>query len=154
MKPLSCACSVILFALGCARTSAPAQHPAGASPGAPPSGEAFAAVPDSARVVGTTDHPDPVQTDGDKYSVILENEHVRVLRYQDTPGAKTHPHYHRAFVLYALSPFRRRISFADGSVRERDFKTGDVIWMPAQIHTGENIGTTGTNVVIVEAKDP
>lgn len=99
-----------------------------------------------------TGAPDPTVTDGDKYHVILENSRVRVLRYQDRPGDKTRPHHHAEFVLYALSSFRRRLSFADGSVRERDFKPGDVIWMPDQVHTGENVGATDTDVIIVENK--
>jgi beta-alanine degradation protein BauB len=52
----------------------------------------------------------------------------------------------------ALSSFRRRLIFPDGTVKERDFKPGDVIWMPEQVHTGENLGTTDTDVVIVERK--
>ena len=32
---------------------------------------------------------DAVVTDGDKYSVVLENERVRVLRYHDKPGDRT-----------------------------------------------------------------
>jgi beta-alanine degradation protein BauB len=96
--------------------------------------------------------PDPTVTDGDKYHVILENNRVRVLRYQDRPGDKTKPHHHAEFVLYALSSFRRRLSFPDGSVRERDFNPGEVIWMPDQVHTGENIGATDTDVIIVENK--
>ena len=96
--------------------------------------------------------PDPTETDGDKYHVILENSRVRALRYQDKPGDKTKPHHHAEFVLCALSPFRRRLSFPDGSVRERDFKPGDVIWMPEQVHTGENVGTTDTDAILVENK--
>jgi quercetin dioxygenase-like cupin family protein len=95
---------------------------------------------------------DPLVTDGDKYRLVLENEHVRVLRYHDQPGAKTHPHHHDEFVLYALSAFRRRLVFPDGTMKERDFQPGDVIWMPAQVHTGENLGTTDTDVLIVEQK--
>ena len=95
---------------------------------------------------------DPIVTDGDKYRVVLENSHVRVLRYADKPGNKTSPHHHDAFVLYALSSFRRRLIFPDGTIKERDFKPGDVIWMPAQIHIGENIGDTDTDVLIVEQK--
>lgn len=96
--------------------------------------------------------PSPAVTDGDKYHVVLENEHVRVLHYQDHPGDKTHLHHHDEFVLYALSAFRRRLIFPDGSVKDRDFKPGDVVWMPEQVHIGENIGTTDTDVVIVEHK--
>ncbi|MBK7794742.1 MAG: hypothetical protein IPJ62_21010 [Betaproteobacteria bacterium] len=44
----------------------------------------------------------PVDTDGDKYKVVMENEQVRVLEYRDLPGEKTHQHRHPAFVLYAV----------------------------------------------------
>lgn len=110
------------------------------------------AGPNASGEARQTSAPDPTVTDGDKYHVILENSRVRVLRYRDKPGDKTKPHHHAEFVLYALSSFRRRLSFPDGSVRERDFKPGDVIWMPDQIHTGENVGTTDTDVIIVENK--
>ena len=32
--------------------------------------------------------PDPMTTDPDKYSVVFENERVRVLEYRDGPGAR------------------------------------------------------------------
>jgi hypothetical protein len=107
-----------------------------------------ASCPGTARATA----PDPIVTDGDKYHLVLENDRVRVLRYHDKPRDKTHPHHHDEFVLYALSSFRRRLIFPDGNMKERDFKPGDAIWMPEQIHTGENIGTTDTDVVIVEQK--
>lgn len=95
---------------------------------------------------------DAVQTDGDKYTVILENECVRVLDYRDSPGEKTHQHKHPAFVLYALSPFKRTLTLPDGKVLAREFKSGDVMWSEAQTHIGENVGQKPTHVVIVELK--
>ncbi len=97
---------------------------------------------------------DPTDTDPDKYHMILDNEFVRVLRYQDTPGARTRLHHHPDFVLYALSSFRRRLTFGDGTTKEREFEPGDVIWMKAQEHIGENIGSTDTDVVVIELKRP
>ncbi len=97
---------------------------------------------------------DAVQTDGDKYKVMLENECVRVLDYRDAPGEKTHQHTHPAFVLYALSPFKRTLTLPDGKVLTREFKEGDVMWSPEQTHIGENIGQTPTHVLIVELKKP
>jgi hypothetical protein len=41
---------------------------------------------------GTVTAQDPVDTDGDKYKVLLENERVRVLEYHDRPGEKTLQH--------------------------------------------------------------
>jgi hypothetical protein len=95
---------------------------------------------------------DPVQTDGDKYTVRFENEKVRVLEYRDRPGEKTHLHGHPAFVLYALGSFKRRIALPDGKVLLREFKVGDVLWSDAQTHIGENVGDTPTHVIMVEMK--
>ncbi len=72
---------------------------------------------------------DPVVTDPDKYSVILENERVRVLEYKDKPGEKTHMHWDPDFLLYALSDFQRTLHFPDGKTKTREFNKGDVIWM-------------------------
>ncbi len=95
---------------------------------------------------------DPVSTDGDKYKVLLENERVRVLAYTDQPGGRTHQHEHPAFVVYALAPFKRKLSFADGRTMTREFKAGDVLYSNGETHVGENIGTTPTQVIMVELK--
>ena len=95
---------------------------------------------------------DPIQTDGDKYKVQLENACVRVLDYRDQPGEETHQHHHPAFVLYALGPFERTLTLPDGRVLHRTFATGDVMWSPAQTHIGKNTGTTPTHALLVESK--
>lgn len=95
---------------------------------------------------------DAVQTDSDKYKMIFENDCVRVLDYQDAPGEKTHQHAHPAFVLYALSPFKRSITLPDGKILQRQFKQGDVMWSDSQTHVGANNGETPTHVILVEMK--
>lgn len=97
---------------------------------------------------------DSVQTDGDKYKVLMENDKVRVLEYQDRPGDRTHQHRHPAFVLYALSPFKRKILLPDGKTLMREFKAGDVLYSDEQTHIGENVGQTPTHVIMVEMKGP
>lgn len=97
--------------------------------------------------------PDPLETDPDKYKVILENERVRVFDYTDKPGDKTKLHHHRAFVLYALSAFKRRLHFENGNTADKEFKGGEIIWNDEQSHIGENIGQTNTHVLIVELKN-
>lgn len=96
--------------------------------------------------------PGPTETDPDKYTLLLENESVRVLEYRDRPGDRTKPHHHDDFVLYALAPFKRKLTFPDGTSRERTFRAGEVIWMTDQKHVGENTGDTDTHVLIVELK--
>jgi beta-alanine degradation protein BauB len=95
---------------------------------------------------------DPVHTDGDKYKVKLENARVRVLEYRDRPGEKTQQHAHPAFVVYAVAPFKRRITLPDGREMIREFKAGDLLWSDAQTHIGENVGDTPTHVIMVEIK--
>ena len=95
---------------------------------------------------------DAVQTDREKYRAILENECVRVLEYNDRPGERTHPHRHPAFVLYALSGFKRALTLPDGKVLKREFEPGDIMWSEEQTHIGENTGDTPTRVIIVELK--
>ena len=96
---------------------------------------------------------DAVETDGDKYSVVLENERVRVLRYHDKPGDRTSQHAHPDYVLYAESSFKRRLTFPDGRKQEVEVKAGSVIWLKGHVHIGENIGDTNTEVIIVEMKE-
>jgi hypothetical protein len=95
---------------------------------------------------------DPVQTDGDKYRVVFENDCVRVLDYRDRPGDRTTQHHHPAFVLYSLSSFKRTITLPDGRVLVRQFNEGDVMWSDSQTHVGANVGETPTHVILVEMK--
>lgn len=95
---------------------------------------------------------DPAATDGDKYKVLLDNDRVRVLAYSDRPGERTLEHRHPAFVVYALAPFKRRLTLADGRQLEREFKAGDVLYSDGEAHIGENTGDTPTQVLMVEIK--
>ncbi|MPZ78060.1 MAG: cytoplasmic protein [Deltaproteobacteria bacterium] len=95
-----------------------------------------------------------MKTDPDKYKVVLENERVRILEYRDKPGQKTKMHTHPDFVLQALAPFKRKLTLSNGKTMTREFKAGDIVWMNAQTHVGENIGETDTHVLITELKEP
>lgn len=96
--------------------------------------------------------PDPTVTDGDKYTVLLDNPRVRVLSYTDRPGDQTALHQHPSFVVYALAPFRRQLSFGDGRTVMREFRAGDVMWSDGEAHVGRNVGDTPTRVLMVEVK--
>lgn len=94
---------------------------------------------------------DPTTTDPDKYKVIFENDRVRVLEYRDKPGDRTSPHEHPDSVMYTLSSFERRLISGDRSV-DVSKQPGEVNWLSAQTHAGENIGETDTHVIFVELK--
>jgi len=96
---------------------------------------------------------DPAVSNPDHYTVVFENDRVRVLEYHDEPGAQTTPHRHPDSVMYTLSSFRRRL-VSDGAEREVEIQAGTAGWLPAQEHHGVNIGDTPTHVLFVELKEP
>ena len=95
---------------------------------------------------------DPTTTDSDKYSVVFENDRVRVLEYRDEPGGRTNAHGHPDSVMVTLSSFRRRLSLG-ATTRDVSLEPGQVRWLDAQTHVGENIGDTPTHVLFVELKE-
>ena len=99
------------------------------------------------------DDLDPTTSNADLYHVVFENDRVRVLEYRDRPGDRTTPHAHPDSVMVTLSSFRRRLS-SGGASREVELAAGLASWLPAQQHSGENIGDTETHVVFVELKEP
>jgi beta-alanine degradation protein BauB len=96
---------------------------------------------------------DPIVTNPNNYSLVFENDRVRVLEYVDQPGDMTTPHEHPDSVMYTLSSFKRRLHVGDVH-RDVELDAGGVHWLPAQKHAGENIGASQTHVLFVELKDP
>jgi hypothetical protein len=96
---------------------------------------------------------DPVVTNPDFYTVVFENDRVRVLEYHDGPGDATTDHRHPDSVMVTLSSFRRRLVHGDQQ-REVEIPAGLASWLPAQEHRGVNIGDTGTHTLFVELKEP
>lgn len=94
---------------------------------------------------------DPVETDPQFYSVVFENERVRVLEYRDRPGDRTSTHAHPDMVIIPLSTFHRRLTVGDRTV-EVTKTAHDAGWVGACVHAGENIGDTGSHALFVELK--
>ena len=98
-------------------------------------------------------HDDPVVTNPQLYSVVFENERVRVLEYRDAPGAESAPHRHPDSVMVTLSDFDRRLS-SGGRQTDVSLAAGQARWLPAQSHSGTNTGSSETHVIFVELKEP
>jgi quercetin dioxygenase-like cupin family protein len=96
---------------------------------------------------------DPAVSNPQHYRVVYENERVRVLEYRDQPGDRTTPHQHPDSLMYTLSAFRRRL-VSGAEQRDVEIPAGMAGWVPAQQHSGENIGDTPTHCIFVELKEP
>jgi len=96
---------------------------------------------------------DPAETNPDFYRILFENERVRVLEYNDQPGDSTTTHGHPDSVMVALSDIHRRLVLGDQQ-REVQIPAGTATWLPAQSHSGHNIGESPTRSIFIELKAP
>ena len=96
---------------------------------------------------------DPTVTDPNLYSVLFENDRVRVLEYRDRPGDRTHPPRHPDSVMVTLSSFPRRVA-SNGRSVDVALSAGEARWVGAQEHLGENTGHSGTHCIFIELKTP
>ncbi len=95
---------------------------------------------------------DPVQVAPEHYTVLLDNDRVRVLEFRDQPGDKIPMHSHPDYVAYFLEPMQRRCSFPDGRTVDAEAPAGEARWLKAVMHAGGNTGSAGAHVLIVELK--
>ncbi|MEO7588665.1 MAG: hypothetical protein ABIS84_11630 [Arachnia sp.] len=95
---------------------------------------------------------DPISSNPQFYTVLFENERVRVLEYLDEPGDATVPHNHPDSVMITLSAFTRRLR---GGGQEMDVRMPafQARWLDEQEHSGENTGTNPTHAIFVELKE-
>jgi hypothetical protein len=98
---------------------------------------------------------DAVTSEPRSFRVVLENESVRVLEYRSGPGLGVcgqGMHYHPERVTVSLTGAKARITSAEGKTVVRDIPVGHVFFSPAETHTTENIGGSGTRTYIIELK--
>ena len=85
--------------------------------------------------------------------VLLDNEQVRVLQIETSPGEVTSWHSHPNHILYALTDGKLEITEKDKPAKVIEFKAGDALFMPAVTHMSKNIGTTNLKLVMTELKE-
>jgi quercetin dioxygenase-like cupin family protein len=106
-----------------------------------------------ALVAGRVQAQDPVKVSPDHFTVLLENERVRVLDFHSSAGVKIPLHSHPAYISYSISGAgKTKFTSADGKVTEQTAKTGQATWHEAETHASEYQGTGSTHVLLVELK--
>ena len=86
------------------------------------------------------------------YSVLFENERVRLLEVREKPGEGSVMHSHPDYLVYNLGSGKVRFSSPSGESAEIELKAGDVMWREAEEHSTENVGTTDVHVLLFELK--
>lgn len=95
---------------------------------------------------------DAVKADPKHYTVISENDQVRILKVHYGPHEKSVMHSHPAAVAVFLSDSKGKFTYPDGKSEDMTTKNGDARFMPAVTHMPENTGNTPLDVIVVEIK--
>ncbi len=86
------------------------------------------------------------------YTVMVENEQVRVLSVRGKPGDKTEMHSHPAYVVIAITDGNFRFTSPDGRAVDVEFKADQTRYMNSVEHITEITGTSEAHVILVELK--
>ena len=97
----------------------------------------------------TTDAP---AVDPEHYTVEMENDYVRVIRFQYEAGEESPMHSHAEGVTIFLSDGSATLTPEGGTSEEISFVAGDAQWHPAETHSV--VTSTGGEGVIVEVRAP
>ena len=96
---------------------------------------------------------DPVKLLPERFTILLENDRVRVAEYTSHPGDKQAMHSHPDGVVYYLTASKAKQIYPDGTAMETTHKAGDAVWRAAVTHATENIGGTDTHYIAIELKE-
>ena len=95
---------------------------------------------------------DPTVVAPHVYSVVEQNDRVRVLRYTAGAGEVTELHSHPDHVAITTSAGKFRFTTADGDSMEVEVESGQTLFLELGDHRTENIGDSEATGFIAELK--
>ena len=95
---------------------------------------------------------DAVIVDPNVHQVVLDNEHVRVLRALASPGHKSPMHSHPPLLLVSVGTGRARFTAPDGKKSIFDLYPGMTLWVEGGTEHAWELLAGEVNVVAVEVK--
>lgn len=95
---------------------------------------------------------DAVKVDPKHYTLISENDQVRILKIHYGPHEKSVMHSHPNTVVVFLSDAKGKFSFPDGNSQDFTTKSGEAQYGPAGTHLPENTGDKPLDGILVELK--
>jgi quercetin dioxygenase-like cupin family protein len=95
---------------------------------------------------------DATKVDPKHYTVLSENDQVRILKVHYGPHEKSVMHSHPATVAVFLTDANGQFSYPDGKKESFAVKAGQAQYSAAGTHLPENAGDAGMDVIVVELK--
>jgi quercetin dioxygenase-like cupin family protein len=95
---------------------------------------------------------DAAKVDPKHYTVVTENDQVRILKVHYGPREKSVMHSHPATVAVFLTDAKGQFIYPDGKKEGFSAKAGDSQYGAAATHLPENSGDNGMDLIVVELK--
>jgi len=95
---------------------------------------------------------DAVKVDPKHYTVITENDQVRILKAHYGPHEKSVMHSHPATAAVFLTDGTGTFTYPDGKKETFNAKAGDAQYEAATTHLPENSSDKAMDVIVVELK--
>ena len=95
---------------------------------------------------------DAVKVDSKHYSVVTENDQVRIVKVHYGVHEKSVMHSHPNSVAVFLTDGKAKMTTADGKSQDMSMKAGDAMYTPAGAHLPENVGDKPFELILVELK--
>ncbi len=95
--------------------------------------------------------PDAVEAAGDHYSVVEENDRVRILEFKGKKGDTSTMHSHPDVVAVSLTATKVEFGMANGESMELELPAGAAMFNPSFEHTVEVL-SEDAHVILIELK--
>ncbi len=95
---------------------------------------------------------DAAKVDPKHYTVVTENDQVRVVKVHYGPHEKSVMHSHPASVVVPLTDGKVEFTYPDGKKEAYTMKAGAAQYTPATTHLPENTSDAGMDLILVELK--
>ena len=96
---------------------------------------------------------DPLIVSPDHYRLVIENEHVRVIRQHLGGRDKAPMHQHSlGAVMVLVTDQNVRQTAPDGTTREQHRKAGESFWSEPTTHAGQNLSDSPYEYIRVDIK--
>ena len=103
-------------------------------------------------VANTAQAQDPTVVDSTHYTVVFENDQVRIVRIRYGPGEKSVMHEHPVGVVVNLTDASGKFTNPDGTTEEFSNEAGEAFWAPATKHLPESTHNEPFEAILVEVK--
>jgi quercetin dioxygenase-like cupin family protein len=96
---------------------------------------------------------DPLLSASNVYTLVNENDQMRVLHTTFQIGATAKMHDHPAHMAYVLKGGKLKLT-SEGKTQEMTLKEGQAVFLDAQQHEATNTGDSVVELLVVELKKP